>query len=46
LNKASVPQTKGSHSLGMIMPKVRIHNQNMTHAASAHADRNTFGHLS
>lgn len=26
--------------------RVRIHNQNMTTAASAHADRNTFGHLS
>ncbi len=27
-------------------PRVRIHNQNMTTAASAQADRNTFGHLS
>ena len=27
-------------------PRVRIHNQNMTTAAKAHADRKTFGHLS
>ena len=26
--------------------RVRIHNQNMTTAASAQADRKTFGHLS
>jgi len=26
--------------------RVRIHNQNMTTAAKAHADRKTFGHLS
>jgi len=26
--------------------RVRIHNQNMTTAAEAHADRKTFGHLS
>ena len=28
------------------VPRVRIHNQNMTTAAKAHADRKTFGHLS
>ena len=29
-----------------VFPRVRIHNQNMTTAASAHADRKTLGHLS
>jgi hypothetical protein len=27
-------------------PRVRIHNQNMTTAAKAQAERKTFGHLS
>jgi len=31
---------------GVLLPRVRIHNQNMTTAASAQADRKTFGHLS
>ena len=30
----------------LINTRVRIHNQNMTTAASAHADRKTLGHLS
>jgi len=31
---------------GAIAPRVRIHNQNMTTAAKAQADRETLGHLS
>jgi hypothetical protein len=31
---------------GETRSRVRIHNQNMTTAAKAHADRKTLGHLS
>jgi hypothetical protein len=30
----------------LLLSRLRTHNQNMTVAASAIADRNTFGHLS
>ena len=35
-----------SFVLSTTRPRVRIHNQNMTTAAKAHAERKTFGHLS
>lgn len=38
MNKVSI--------IGLDLARVRIHNQNMTTAASAHADRKTLGHLS
>ena len=34
------------HTPKILQARVRIHNQNMTTAANAHADRKTFGHLS
>ena len=37
---------KRKNKRGELVPRVRIHNQNMTTAARAQADRNTFGHLS
>ena len=36
----------GGEEIVSIGLRVRIHNQNMTTAAKAQADRNTFGHLS
>jgi hypothetical protein len=33
-------------ALAKFIARLRTHNQNMTVAASAIADRNTFGHLS
>ncbi len=44
-NKIKLEQGN-AYSADIEAARVRIHSQNMTTAASAHADRKTLGHLS